>query len=78
MLLEKELGVLHLDWQAAGRELARASDTSKPTPSTHHQQSHTYSNKATPLLAPLPMGQGGTIFFQTTTLGLESQSFKQK
>ena len=45
MVLEKELRVLHLDWQAAGREtpdLARAFETSKPTPSDILPPTRTY------------------------------------
>jgi hypothetical protein len=62
MVQEKELRVLHLEWQAVGSDrdtLARLehlrpqspppSDTLPPTRPHLLQQGHTYSNKATPI-----------------------------
>jgi hypothetical protein len=54
MVLEKELRVL----QATGRELACASETSKPTSTVTHflQQDHTCSNKGLPPNSDIPYG----------------------
>ena len=68
-VLEKELKILHLDPQAAGRECntgqAWASETSEPTHLVTQflQQSHTYSNKATPPTTLLPISLWGPFSF---------------
>jgi hypothetical protein len=53
MVLKKQLRILHLDLQAAGRKRHWGHlgfEISKPTPVTHFlQQCYTFSNKATPL-----------------------------
>jgi hypothetical protein len=72
MVLDKELKVLYLDQPATGRELCWAF---KPGRTMTHflHQSHTYSNKATPINSAFPygprgVGEGG-IFTKTTTTG---------
>jgi uncharacterized protein YndB with AHSA1/START domain len=63
MVLEKKLRVLYLDPRAARIVYhwawAWASETSKSvlTVTHFHQQGHTYSNRVTPPIVPLPMGQ---------------------
>ena len=68
MVLEKELRVLHPDLQAAGSELAWASETSKPT-----TYSWTSCHKATPTQGPtLPVDRWGHFLSHTCLKGLAS------
>ena len=75
VVLEKELRMLHLDPQAARSNCAPHS-LSIGDPISLPSQSRASPNKATPLprrplllTVPLPLG---TIFFQTTTVGIKS------
>ena len=79
-LVLEEPRVLYLDPQAAKGDCVHSGQSLsvgdlKATPTVTHvlQQGHTYSNKTTLLIVPLPMGQAfkhtslGAILTQTTT-----------